>query len=208
MQSPSRAAVPRIAHAEKRESGQRDMTSWSADLRPDDVTLYRELEALAGFINDAKSEIAALRPHEIREKHLPAATDELDAIVSATAEATNTILDAVDAISKIGTALDEEPGQALREYVTAIYQACSFQDITGQRINKVVRTLKQIEIKVDQLLGAFGDDVARRRTATAAAQAVAAAERDKPRQAHLLNGPPPPQEAVTQADIDALFSKP
>lgn len=208
MQSPIRSAMPRVGKPDINDVGQHRVSSWSVDLQPANVTLYRELEALAGFINDAKGEIAALRPQDIREKHLPAATDELDAIVGATADATNTILDSVEAISKLGAALDEGGGQQLNDHVMAIYQACSFQDITGQRINKVVGTLKQIEIKVDQLLSAFGDEVARQRTTVAAEQAAAKVEIDKARDAHLLNGPQLAQEAASQADIDALFSKP
>ncbi len=173
-----------------------------------DVTLYNELQALAGFIHHAKGEIAALQPQEIREKHLPAATDELDAIVGATADATNTILDAVESIERISASLDVPSGQALSDHVIAIYQACSFQDITGQRIKKVVKTLKQIEVKVDQLLSAFGDDVARQRTIAAAAQAIVQEAGLDDDEARLLNGPQLPREAASQADIDALFSKP
>ncbi len=208
MQSPLRTAMPRVGRSEVGEVDRRDVSGSSADPQPADAALYRELEALAGFINDAKGEIAALRPQDIREKHLPAATDELDAIVGATADATNTILDAVESIAKLGAALDTKSGQELNHHVMAIYQACSFQDITGQRINKVARTLKQIELKVDQLLSAFGDDVARARTAAAAEHAAVQTEIDKLRQAHLLNGPQIAKDAVSQADVDALFLKP
>ena len=98
-------------------------------------------------------------------------------------------------------------GAALGDHVIAIYQACSFQDITGQRINKVVKTLKQIESKVDQLLSAFGDEVAQQRT-KATNEAAAAQESAKAaREEHLLNAPQLPTEAVSQADIDALFMK-
>ena len=37
--------------------------------------------------------------------------------------------------------------------VTRIYEACSFQDITGQRIGKVVTALKAIEGRVQQVGG-------------------------------------------------------
>ncbi len=197
--------LPRADRAEITEVVQSIVTSLSGDLSPGDVSLYRELESLAKFIHEAKSEVAALRPQDIRDKHLPTATDELDAIVSATADATHTILDAVESIERISTSMPE--GAALGDHVIAIYQACSFQDITGQRINKVVKTLKQIESKVDQLLSAFGDEVAQQRT-KATNEAAAAQESAKAaREEHLLNGPQLPTEAVSQADIDALFMK-
>jgi chemotaxis protein CheZ len=206
--SANAASVPRADRAEITEVVQSIVTSLSGDLSPADLTLYRELESLAKFIHEAKGEIAALRPQEIREKHLPSATDELDAIVGATAEATHTILDAVESIEKISGTLPDGAGQGLGDHVMAIYQACSFQDITGQRINKVVRTLKEIENKVDQLLSAFGDEVAQKRAKAVAEAAAAAAPQKEAREEHLLNGPQLPQEAVSQADIDAFFSKP
>ncbi len=208
MPSANAVPLPRADRAEIAEVVQSIVTSLSGDLSPADLTLYKELEALARFIHDAKGEIAALRPQDIRDKHLPTATDELDAIVGATAEATHAILDAVESIEKISSTLPPEAGQGLGDHVVAIYQACSFQDITGQRINKVVKTLKQIENKVDQLLSAFGDEVAQQRAKAAAEAAAAEQEKKAAREEHLLNGPQHSHEAVSQADIDALFSKP
>lgn len=202
------APVPRADRAEITEVVHSIVTTLSGDLSPADLTLYKELESLSKFIHEAKGELAALRPQDIRDKHLPTATDELDAIVSATADATHTILDAVESIERFSNALPDGAGQPLGDHVVAIYQACSFQDITGQRINKVVKTLKQIESKVDQLLCAFGDEVAQQRTKAAAEVATAEKERQAAREEHLLNGPQLPQEAVSQADIDALFLKP
>lgn len=208
MRTANAAAVNRADRAEITEVVESIVSSLSGDLSAGDIKLYAELENLANFIREAKSEVAALRPHEIREKHLPSATDELDAIIGATAEATNTILDAVETVEKVAAGLPPESGQLLSDPVTAIYQACSFQDITGQRINKVVKTLKEIENKVDQLLGAFGDEVARERTRVLAESEAANAKKREERSEHLLNGPQSPQAAVSQADIDALFDKP
>ena len=44
----------------------------------------------------------------------------------------------------------------LQDATTRIYEACGFQDITGQRITKVVATLKAIERKVAQIVATFG----------------------------------------------------
>ena len=162
---------------------------------------------MAEIIHSAKAEIAALRPDEIQQTHLPAATDELDAIVGATEEATGVILDAVEKIEAIAPQAPPEVAQELSNMVTRIYEACNFQDITGQRITKVVRTLKHIEAKVAGLVMAFGDEMARANAAGPAAEAKAEApatsgtvdEKD------LLNGPQLPSNATSQADIDALF---
>lgn len=172
------------------------------DMTAQELSLYAELEGLSRFIRHAKAEIAALRPDEIQDKHLPTAADELDAIVGSTEQATHVILDSVEKIEKASAGLQGEPKDAIGNAITNIYEACNFQDITGQRINKVVRTLKQIEDKVAGLVKAFGDEIER---AAGAAQAHAepAAEADADKA--LLNGPQLPGNANTQADIDALF---
>lgn len=157
--------------------------------------LFDELTRLARFIAAAKRDIAALHPDEIRQKHLPSATDELDAIVAATAEATGSILDAAEKLTAIDA--PQGVGEQITEHVTRIFEACTFQDITGQRITKVVKTLKQIEAKVGDLVAAFGDAPAPARAIKAAAKGDAA----------LLNGPQLPQNAASQSDIDALFEK-
>jgi chemotaxis protein CheZ len=158
--------------------------------------LVREMESLAQLIAAAKQEIAALRPHEIRDKHLPAATDELDAIVTATAQATGSILDAAERLGTVADRIGGTDGAAVTDEVTRIFEACTFQDITGQRITKVVKTLKIIETRVAELVGAFG-------TLDARADAAPAAVGD----AALLNGPQLPPDARSQADIDAIFDK-
>jgi len=159
--------------------------------------LFNELTRLARFIEAAKRDIAAMHPDEIRKKHLPTATDELDAIVAATAEATGAILDSAEKLTAIGAGADPALREQITEQATRIFEACSFQDITGQRITKVVKTLKQIEAKVGDLVQAFGD-------APPPAPGAKPAGNDE---AALLNGPQLPQNAVSQSDIDALFKK-
>jgi len=72
------------------------LTSMEGDLSEMNLKLYAEVESLARYIVTAKSEIAALRPDEITNDHIASATDELDAIVGSTEEATNGILQAMN----------------------------------------------------------------------------------------------------------------
>jgi chemotaxis protein CheZ len=174
------------------------------DMTAAELSLYAELEGLSRFIRHAKTEIAALRPDEIQDKHLPTAADELDAIVGATEQATNVILDSVEKIERASSALDGEPKDAIGTAITNIYEACNFQDITGQRISKVVRTLKQIEDKVAGLVKAFGDEI-QRHAGLARAEASDAPQDEAAADKALLNGPQLPGNANSQADIDALF---
>jgi len=62
--------------------------SIEGDLTTVGLKVYADIEALALYINTARAEIAELRPDDINSEHLPAATDELTAIVGATEQAT------------------------------------------------------------------------------------------------------------------------
>jgi chemotaxis protein CheZ len=164
-----------------------------------DLKLYREVEALGEYIQMARKEIAALRPDDINKQHLPMATDELDAVVLATADATGVILAAMEEMEQLAATLPAKTGKPLGEAVIRVYEACGFQDITGQRITKVVRTLKHIETKIDAILKVFGREL----------DGMPPVGPEAPKDAHesLLNGPALPSAAGnTQADIDALLA--
>ncbi len=174
------------------------MATMEGDVTPVDLKVYRELDDLANYIRSAKTELAALCPGDIRDQHLPAATDQLDAIVAATEEATGTILDATEKIDLLANSLGAQP---INDEVIRIFEACSFQDITGQRISKVVNTLKHIEEHLDRLVSVFGDEV--RRTCAAAAQGTQPPANDDK---DLLDGPQLVGAGNNQEEIDALLA--
>jgi chemotaxis protein CheZ len=167
-----------------------------------DLTIYRELEALARYIHHARREIAAIGPDDLNAQHIQSATDELDAVVGATEDATNRIMDVCDEIGAIAARVDQENGAALNAAVTSIFEACNFQDITGQRITKVVRTLKHIENKIEALVQVMGEEVQKTRQGDPSAQA----EADPNDESTLLNGPQLPGAAIDQNEIDRLLS--
>jgi chemotaxis protein CheZ len=172
-------------------------TTLHGDLSAKDTGLLAEVEDLGRTIAAAKAEIAALRVDDITASHIPSATDELDAIVSHTAAATNAILEVCETLDVLAGTLDSDAAAKLGEATTGIYEACSFQDITGQRISKVVITLKTIETKVAQILAAFSDP-------NAVVEAEAAVTTGD--EAGLLNGPQLPMTAMDQSDIDRLLA--
>ena len=178
------------------------MATMEGDVTPVDLTVYRELDDLAKYIRTAKLEIAALCPDDIRHEHFPAATDQLDAIVAATEEATGTILDATE---KIDAEASNLGAQQITDQVIRIFEACGFQDITGQRISKVVITLKHIEEHLDQLVSVFGDEV--RRSGAASTQDTK--QGTKPAvvdENDLLSGPQLSGSGNNQEEIDALLA--
>ena len=173
-----------------------------------DIKMFGEVEALSRFIQKAKADIAALRPDKINDEQIPLATDELDAVIQATEVATQTILDEADKLGAVGISIGGDAASRIGESVNKIYEACNFQDITGQRISKVVTTLRSIEDRVDGLLQAFGEELGQ---ASVRANAPAAATDARPKKParpdeHLLNGPQMPDKAIKQADIDAILA--
>ena len=159
--------------------------------------LYQELDTLGRYIRKARADVVAIRPQDIQNDHLQTASDELDAVVQATEVATGLIMDAAERINERASGLG---ATEIADDVIKIFEACSFQDITGQRISKVVNALKHVEDKVNALINAFGDEL----------KDAAAAPADTPAldgEAALLNGPQLPGAGINQADIDALLAR-
>ena len=172
------------------------ITALHGELAPPDSALLAEVEALGRTIANAKAEIAALQVDDITSAQIPFATDELDAIVAHTAAATNAILESCETLDTLAETLAGELAAKLQDATTHIYEACSFQDISGQRITKVVATLKAIETKVAQIIAAFGHRIVAGDEAELLLEGEAA----------LLNGPQLPDAAMGQSEIDRLLA--
>jgi len=166
--------------------------------------IFSELENLAGYIHDAKQEIAAIRPDEVKDDFLPKAEIELGAIVEATAEATHTIMDACDGLDGLMSQLEGDAATTLMDATTKIYEACTFQDITGQRINKVVKTLQHIEARVDKLIEVF--EIKVEKSGSANEQDSSSGEDKKISDEDLLEGPQLKGQGRSQAEIDDLLA--
>ncbi|MBT6883914.1 MAG: chemotaxis protein CheZ [Rhodospirillaceae bacterium] len=179
------------------------MATMKGDLSATDIELYSELEALAQYIHAAKADIAALRPDEVKDDSLPTAADELDAIVAATEKATNTIMDATEQIEGLMDKVDPEDASVIMEATSTIYEACGFQDITGQRTTKVVKALKDIEEKIDALVEAFGSEIEKFKNDNPKADEESGRELTDE---DLLEGPQLEEQAQTQEEIDALLA--
>ena len=154
-----------------------------------------ELRSIVRALADARGEIATLRPHHLRET-FPGADAELEAIVRDTEAATHVIMGAAESM----LACDAPSFASYRTEVQAqaltIFEACSFQDITGQRVSKVIAALREVEGRVARLCGALG---------LAEAEEEPAPARANP---SFLSGPALGGPETTQAAIDALFDQP
>lgn len=161
-----------------------------------DKSIIGEFRYLADFIQKARDEISGLQANDIKDSRLPGASTELDAVVRDTERATESIMSEAEKLMSI------EPTDlaAYKADVDAammrIFEACSFQDLTGQRVMKVISTLRHIEERVTKFVDALGvKDAAQPETAE-----------DARKRALLLNGPAADGPATSQDDIDALFA--
>lgn len=155
------------------------------------------LEYLSSHIRDTRSEIAMLRSAPADSHALSSSADELEEIVTETARATNTIMDAAETIEKLSQQVPAETAAGLQDAATRIYEACTFQDITGQRIGKVVHALQALEERIAVLVNACCDE----------ASQISAEPRTVDDDDALLNGPQLSTHANTQSEIDRLFEE-
>ena len=167
-----------------------------------------ELDLIHDAINRTKREIATLHGKSFDGEEMAKVNGELGAVVGGTEQATQQILEAVEAIDQAATALSKNisPDQQkllseeIQERVVAIFEACNFQDLTGQRISKVMTTMKFIEKHINEMMEIWGGVDAIKAHAP---PIVDTREGD----AKLLNGPKLDGDVghASQDDIDALF---
>lgn len=168
-----------------------------------------ELDAIYEAIAQTKKEIATLH-HTTGAKgeEMTRVTNELDAVVIGTEGATETILSAAEFIDETANTLsarmkgqDAELAGDIQDKVIQIFEACNFQDLTGQRITKVVNTLRFVEDRIIQMMDIWGG--------IESFKDIETEQRElKEGDAALLNGPAleTDVDVATQDDIDALFA--
>lgn len=179
------------------EASIRSMKSFIDSL---DSKVYDEFREIAQYIQKTKSEIGHLQANDLRSKHIPEAGHELGAVVSSTEEATTKIMECAESILEADASDADAYQQLVNDKVMIIFEACSFQDLTGQRIAKVVETLEHIEARVARFAAAIGaediqGDASEKET-----------KRNKRKKDLILNGPAKKGEGVSQDDVDALLN--
>ncbi|MEO1200102.1 MAG: protein phosphatase CheZ [Pseudomonadota bacterium] len=173
--------------------------------------LKNELDEIYGAITDTKREIATLHVAGFQGEEMARVTDELGAIVTGTEHATESILSAAEDIDTMAgdlQAMLKASGNIalasdIQDRVVQIFEACNFQDLTGQRITKVVNALRFIEDRVIKMIEIWGGmEVFQDVELDPDAKPHLANEHDE-----LLNGPALENDinVASQDDIDALF---
>ncbi len=172
--------------------------------------LRQEILGLFDRIQKIRREIASIRKPGDTQDRFATMSDELDAIVESTECATNSIMENVESIDELILAIRDsvsDPEAAARldqipEHIGAIFEACSFQDITGQRITKVVKTLQYIEKRVNALIEVWGES-ALSSVEPRDEQDTLAPDDER----RLLNGPQLSGHGASQSDVDAIMGK-
>jgi chemotaxis protein CheZ len=167
------------------------------------ASVHREIKDIADYIARTRAEIAALRPTSYRVQ-IPAASNELAVVVQLTEAATHSIMERAEAVMSAEISDLAAYKAFVNARLIAVVEACSFQDITGQRIAKVAEMLDQIEQRVARFaMATRAVDAEGYRSDQEAAAAVR-------KHQLMLNGPAAKGDGNGQHDVDFLLdaSKP
>ncbi len=99
--------------------------------------------------NNLSSQLGSIQEQIVRLTANPAASTrnsgmELEAVVQATETAANRIMEAAETIGDWIREGKHDP-EAFFTKIDAIFEACSFQDVTGQRIRRAIEHLEHVE---------------------------------------------------------------
>lgn len=177
--------------------------------RPDADRIRLDIGEMKDAIQRTKLEIAQIKLDSDAGSHFDRASNELDAIVEQTETATGDILSAAEKIQEIAWSMrevgvEEEICEALDGLTTTIYTACSFQDLTGQRTQKVVHVLRYLEHRIDSMISIWGMDEEEVKS-TSESMPDNGPVLDQRPDAHLLNGPALAGQGVDQLRVDDLM---
>ncbi len=172
-----------------------------------DEKLRLEILNLFQYVQRLRQEIAGISKRDDDQTAFEGMSEQLDAIVSATEKATNTILQSAEAMGEAAEELrganDADARDKLCDKIAdetmEIMQACAFQDITGQRVTKIVSSLRFVEERVGVMADIWGRSEIEELAATMPKE-------EKTGDEALLHGPQLPDEAISQDEIDKLFA--
>lgn len=153
---------------------------------------YEDLKKIAKNIRATKEEVASIDSEKL-ETELPSATLQLQSVAKSTENSSEKIMEATENIQNIVKQIDNETlRKEILDNTCIIMEACSFHDLTSQRINKVIELFEDLEKVVYRLLVTF--------------KTKGMVDPNKKSKDPLLNGPQILDQAPSQKDIDDLFN--
>jgi chemotaxis protein CheZ len=173
-----------------------------------DPKLRSEILNLFHYVQRLREEIGRIAQQPEGQTRFEKMSDQLDAVLTSTGEATHSVLEGLEDISSTAEELRDIPDPAkveelcdrITEKSMKGMEACSFQDLTGQRITKIVHSLRFIEERVDAMMEICG------REGIEALVGELPPDNENLTDGVALQGPQLPGEAVSQDEIDKLFS--
>jgi chemotaxis protein CheZ len=201
MIQPAQTIVTNIAEAYRREVVEA-------------LKLREEMQLIQDTISETKRHVVSLHTGNLRAVNVNHASGELGAVVMDTEGATNNILAAAERIEIMAGVIQSETtpegmkkrAGEIAAMVMTIYEACNFQDLTGQRISRVCETLNFVESRVAKMADIWGGLDALSSIMTNELEALK--EEHNALGTHALAAGPAMVGAdghVGQDDIDALF---
>lgn len=160
--------------------------------------LAQEVDQVAAYVARLKREISALKPGEICQKRIPATRDDLRDVEAATKAAVDRIIAVAEALMTLQPSTAGERA-TLEEHAIEIMEACSFQDLAGQRLQRAAHELGALAKRFERFRGAVripdaGDLIDRE-----------AIVREARREILLVEGPQSSAETIEQGAVDKLF---
>jgi chemotaxis protein CheZ len=170
--------------------------------------LKTETDSIHRAINRTIQELASLHFGAFGNAGHGRASRELDAVVESSERATQQILEAAEGIDEAANTLsaslkheqEQELASDIRDHVVRIFEASNFQDLSGQRIAKVIATLAFVEDRVARMLEIWGG--------RDAVQEHVTVPTERSIEAVLAGGPKLSGDCghISQQEIDAMFA--
>lgn len=174
----------------------RDIFSMDDGAHNTTAELYSEVGQVAIFLNGAKKELAKIGGGDDAGQRVTEASDHLAETMEMTEQATNTIMASSEKIQELAAGLPIE--DEVNDLVTQVFEACNFQDVTGQRIQKVVEILQRVEQMVLRMVLVFG-------LSAKGDQLDDATREELSSEAELLSGPALKGQGLEQDQIDDML---
>lgn len=171
---------------------------------PEISVLKEQLADMHSHIQETKREIASIRQPGEEDDRLARAAMELGAIIDATEQATHTILNATEEIEELVDKLKERSSDVtsiemlgeINDKTITILEACNFQDISGQRTNKVINIINYLEQRILTMIDIWGAD---------GFKDIEVDSEELDGDDALLQGPQMDGQGISQDDIDSMF---
>lgn len=173
---------------------------------PQKAELKKKVLILFQSFQLIKNELASIKYSSDQNDLLGSVADQLAAISDETSSATNEIMEATEGIQEVNDRLINEikfkgakPNfDIINTNVNRVLEACTFHDITGQRLTKIVDAINMLESTLNAIATVIGRDALE---ATDVEQKSIHRDDD----GIELAGPQIGGTELSQDDIDSLF---